>query len=147
MKIKKINLQVDDVNKLCTACGVDQCGSKTDLILRLHKEIRSRSTYDNIFEKVCNQSNVKYLAFVLLVILGGWSTVMCPSGGVYSLKFNMRAESPRDYIDSLLSWQHLPNVTIYDFARGLATHGNPTHSHSQASKTEAWSSQESLASL
>lgn len=42
----------------------------------------------------------------------------------YSLKFNLRAESPRDFVDLLLSWQHLPNVTIYDFARGLATHAN-----------------------
>jgi len=58
------------------------------------------------------------------MLLGGWSAVMCPCGVVYSLKFNMRAESPRDYVDILLSWQHLPNVTIYDFARGLATHGN-----------------------
>lgn len=51
-----------------------------------------------------NQSNQKYLAFLLLMILGGWSTVMCPCGVVYSLKFNMRAESPRDYVDILLSW-------------------------------------------
>ncbi|KAL0155116.1 hypothetical protein M9458_049379, partial [Cirrhinus mrigala] len=54
----------------------------------------------------------------------GWSVVLCPHGVVYSLKFNLRAESPRDFVDLLLSWQHLPNVTIYDFARGLATHAN-----------------------
>ncbi|XP_065150497.1 HMG domain-containing protein 3-like [Paramisgurnus dabryanus] len=106
-----MKMKVDDVKKLCKACGVDPCGSKTDLILRLHNEIRSRSTYDKIFEKIWGAS-------------GGWSAVMCPCGVVYSLKFNMRAESPRDYVDILLSWQHLPNVTIYDFARGLATHGN-----------------------
>lgn len=49
---------------------------------------------------------------------------MCPCGIVYSLKFNLRAESPRDYMDLLMSWQHIPNIVIYDFARGLATHGN-----------------------
>lgn len=54
---------------------------------------------------------------------GGWS-VLCPHGVAYSLKFNLRAESPRDFVDLLLSWQHLPNVTIYDFARGLAIHTN-----------------------
>ncbi len=43
---------------------------------------------------------------------------------VYSIKFNLRAESPRDYADILLSWKHFPNVSIYDFARGLATHTN-----------------------
>jgi len=43
---------------------------------------------------------------------------------VYSLKFLLRAESPRDYADCLLSFKHFPNVNIYDFARGLATHTN-----------------------
>ncbi|XP_058628959.1 uncharacterized protein LOC131538827 [Onychostoma macrolepis] len=49
---------------------------------------------------------------------------MCPCGIVYSLKFNLRAESPRDYMDLLMSLQHIPNIVIYDFAQGLATHGN-----------------------
>ncbi len=47
---------------------------------------------------------------------------MCPHGIVYSLKFNLRAESPRDFTDLLLSWKHLPNVCVYDFARGLVAH-------------------------
>ncbi len=50
--------------------------------------------------------------------------ILCPHGVVYSIKFNLRAESPRDFADLLLSWRHLPNVSVYDFARGLATHGN-----------------------
>ncbi|XP_059906610.1 uncharacterized protein LOC132456282 [Gadus macrocephalus] len=49
---------------------------------------------------------------------------MCPCGQVVSLKCNIRAESPRDYADLLLSWKHMPNVSIYDFARGLAVHAN-----------------------
>lgn len=58
-------LQVDDVKKLCKACGVDPCGSKTDLILRLHNEIRSRSTYDKLFEKVWGASGMEpYYDFV-----------------------------------------------------------------------------------
>lgn len=56
--------------------------------------------------------------------LGGWAVIMCPCGVVYSVKFNIRAESPRDYMDLLLSWKHMPNIVVYDFARGLATHGN-----------------------
>lgn len=50
--------------------------------------------------------------------------VMCPCGIVYSIKCCLRAESPRDFADVLLSWKHIPNVVIYDFARGLATHTN-----------------------
>lgn len=49
---------------------------------------------------------------------------MCPCGIVNSVKFNIRAESPRDYADMLLSFQHFPNIVIYDFARGLVTHTN-----------------------
>lgn len=50
--------------------------------------------------------------------------ILYPHGVVYSLKFNLDAESPRDFADLLLSWKHLPNVTVYDFALGLATHVN-----------------------
>ncbi|XP_076843552.1 uncharacterized protein LOC143488617 isoform X3 [Brachyhypopomus gauderio] len=106
-----LNLKVDDVRKLCRASGVDPSGFKMDLVLRLREEIKSRNAYDKIFEKVWGAS-------------GGWTTIMCPCGIVYSVKFNMRAESPRDYMDLLLSWKYMPNVTVYDFARGLATHGN-----------------------
>ncbi|XP_049337255.1 uncharacterized protein LOC103031382 [Astyanax mexicanus] len=106
-----LNLKVEDVRKLCKVSGVDSSGSKIDLVLRLREEIKSRNAYNKIFEKVWGAS-------------GGWATIMCPCGVVYSLKFNMRAESPRDYMDLLLSWKHMPNVTVYDFARGLATHGN-----------------------
>lgn len=49
---------------------------------------------------------------------------MCPCGIVTSLKFNLRAESPRDCMDLLMSWQHIPNIVIYDFVWGPATHGN-----------------------
>ncbi|XP_051774898.1 uncharacterized protein LOC114664888 [Erpetoichthys calabaricus] len=53
---------------------------------------------------------------------GGWAVIICPCGVVYSVKFNIRAESPRDYADMLLSWMHIPNVVVYDFARGLVNH-------------------------
>nr|XP_021331346.1 uncharacterized protein LOC101886291 isoform X4 [Danio rerio] len=51
-------------------------------------------------------------------------TICLSCGIVYSIKCNLRAESPRDFADMLLSWEHLPNVVIYDFARGLSTHTN-----------------------
>ena len=49
---------------------------------------------------------------------------MCPCGIVNSVKFNIRAESPRDYTDMLLAFKHFPTIVIYDFARGLVTHTN-----------------------
>lgn len=36
----------------------------------------------------------------------------------------LKAESPRDYADLLLSWAHMPNVVICDSPSGLARHVN-----------------------
>uniref|UniRef100_A0A8C1V931 C2H2-type domain-containing protein n=1 Tax=Cyprinus carpio TaxID=7962 RepID=A0A8C1V931_CYPCA len=59
-----------------------------------------------------------------LFFSGGWAVILCPCGVVYSVKCLIRAESPRDFSDMLFSWKHMPNICIYDFARGLATHSN-----------------------
>lgn len=50
--------------------------------------------------------------------------IVCPCGVVYSLRNNLRAESPQDFADLLLSWKHMPNVIIYEFADDLAKHTN-----------------------
>uniref|UniRef100_A0A3B3BZI3 Uncharacterized LOC112141289 n=1 Tax=Oryzias melastigma TaxID=30732 RepID=A0A3B3BZI3_ORYME len=103
--------KLSTIRKLCKSCNMDTKGSRMDLINRLRGEMKSRQTYDKVFQSVWGAS-------------GGWSVIMCPHGIVYSVKFNLRAESPRDYADLLLSWKHLPNVCIYDFARGLVAHAN-----------------------
>ncbi|KAI4876755.1 hypothetical protein NFI96_007124, partial [Prochilodus magdalenae] len=106
-----MNLKVEALRKLVKECGLDSKGSKMDLLLRLRAEMKTRSTYDKVFQKVWGAS-------------GGWAVIMCPCGIVNAVKFNIRAESPRDYADMLLSYKHFPNVVVYDFARGLATHTN-----------------------
>ncbi|XP_039601812.1 uncharacterized protein LOC120524049 [Polypterus senegalus] len=107
-----LNLKVEEVRHLCEQCGVDPNGSRMDLLLRLREQMmKSRSSFDKIFENVWGAS-------------GGWAVITCPCGVVYSIKRNIRAESPRDFADLLLSWNHIPNVSIYEFAGGLATHTN-----------------------
>ncbi|XP_041859627.1 uncharacterized protein LOC121651457 [Melanotaenia boesemani] len=101
--------KVSTIRKLCKSCNMDTKGSRMDLINQLREEMKSRQAYDKIFQSIWGAS-------------GGWSVIMCPHGIVYSLKFNLRAKSPRDFADLLLSWKHLPNVCIYDFARGLVAH-------------------------
>nr|XP_033933765.1 uncharacterized protein LOC117441855 [Pseudochaenichthys georgianus] len=103
--------KVEVVRTLCAECGLESSGSRTDLLLRLSDEMKSKRTYDKVFQKIWAGS-------------GGWAVIMCPCGIVYSIKCNFRAESPRDFTDILLSWKHMPNIVIYDFARGLATHMN-----------------------
>ena len=49
-------------------------------------------------------------------------TFSCPHGVVYYLKFLLRSESSRDYIDGLLSMKHIPNVVVIDMA-----YINPNH--------------------
>ena len=49
---------------------------------------------------------------------------MCTHGIVYGLKFVLRAESPRDYIDILLSMKHQPTICIIDMAHMVVAHGN-----------------------
>uniref|UniRef100_A0A8C1V9P9 SAP domain-containing protein n=1 Tax=Cyprinus carpio TaxID=7962 RepID=A0A8C1V9P9_CYPCA len=106
-----MKLKVADIRKLCKACGVATQGSKTDLLSRLRGQMQTRTAYDKIFQKVWGAS-------------GGWAVILCPCGVVYSVKCLIRAESPRDFSDMLFSWKHMPNICIYDFARGLATHSN-----------------------
>ena len=43
---------------------------------------------------------------------------------MYALKFVVRAESPRDYVDVLLSMKYQPNVVLIDMAHMVAVHGN-----------------------
>lgn len=89
---------------------------------------------------MCDCENMSKSQIIYKIVLspptGGWSGVACPHGIVYSLKFNLQTESPRDFADLLLSWKHFPNVCLYDSACGLATHTNsrvpddpPFHPH------------------
>ncbi|ROL50299.1 HMG domain-containing protein 3 [Anabarilius grahami] len=88
--------KVGVVRNLCKACNIDSKGSRMDLISRLRAEMQNRQSYDKMFQKIWGAS-------------GGWSVILCPHGVVYSIKFNLRAESPRDFADLLLSWKHIPN--------------------------------------
>ncbi|XP_067289386.1 uncharacterized protein [Pseudorasbora parva] len=50
------NLKVDVVRRLCKQCGLDPSGSKMDLVVRLRQEMRNRSSYDKVFQKVWGAS-------------------------------------------------------------------------------------------
>lgn len=49
---------------------------------------------------------------------------MCPHGIVYAAKNLLRAESPRDHVDLLLSLRYMPTITICDIPGFVARHGN-----------------------
>ncbi|XP_013873396.1 uncharacterized protein LOC106524217 [Austrofundulus limnaeus] len=104
-----LNLKLPEIKRLCKQCGIDSRGSKMDLVLRLRDKMASRATYNKVFKKVWGAS-------------GGWAVITCPCGVIYSIKFNLRSESPRDFADLLLSWKFFPNITVYDYPRGLVSH-------------------------
>lgn len=82
-------------------------------------------TFSFLYRFNINAKNVNILSFMLRCCLpGNWAVITCPCGIVYSVKFNLRAESPRDFVDLLLSWKHFPNVTVCDYASALALHAN-----------------------
>ena len=68
-------------------CKVSTVGSKMDIIMR----IKAATLKDG--KKFCK-------------IFAKWLSFSCPHGVVYYLKFLLRFESSRDYVDGLLSMEH-----------------------------------------
>lgn len=48
---------------------------------------------------------------------------------VYCIKFVLRGESPRDYVDMLRSLKYPPSISISDIPQRLAAHANSTISN------------------
>ncbi|KAG1940192.1 hypothetical protein F2P79_016907 [Pimephales promelas] len=49
--------KVHAIRKLCRECGIDSQGSKMELVLRLREEMKTRSKFDKIFQKVWGASD------------------------------------------------------------------------------------------
>ena len=69
---------------------------------------------------MCAEYNI--IAYTLFT--GGWLSASCPHGVVYGLKFCLRAESPRDHIDVIMSMASQPPIVINDMPHVVARHGN-----------------------
>ena len=83
-----------------------------DIIMRIKAAaLKDGKKFRKIFSKIWGHS-------------GGWLSFSCPHGVVYYLKFLLRPESSRDYVDGLLSMEHLPNITVIDMAHIVANHAS-----------------------
>ena len=101
-----------EVQSFARSLGAQPKGSKLDLIMKIKNFIsKDQEKFQKAFSKLWGCS-------------GGWVSGACPHGVIYTLKFVLRSESPRDYADLLLSMDHQPNVTVIDMANMLAAHGN-----------------------
>lgn len=59
--ISSVFQKVSTVRKLCKACNLDVKGSRMDLILRLRQEIKTRHSYDKIFQKIWGASGKSHI--------------------------------------------------------------------------------------
>ena len=101
-----------EVTSFTKQLGIKPKGSKLDIIMQIKRNIsKDNEMFKKAVEKLWGHS-------------GGIVTASCPHGVVYALKFVLRAESPRDYVDILLSMQHQPNIVIVDMANMVSAHGN-----------------------
>ena len=104
-----------EVESLAKSLGAKPKGSKLDIIMLIKKLIsKDNQKFEKAFSKLWGNS-------------GGWVSMVCNHGVVYALKFVLRAESPRDYVDLLLSMKHQPNVTVSDMANILVAHEKDGH--------------------
>ena len=98
------------VKKAARSCNVPTIGSKIDIIMRIKTAILTDdSKFRKIFSNIWGHS-------------GGWLTFSCPHGVVCYLKFLLRSERSRDYIDGLLSMKHIPNVVVIYMTHIIAKH-------------------------
>ena len=101
-----------DIRSFARKLGLNATGSKLDIIMAIKRAVgMDEEKLKKAFSKLWGSS-------------GGWASGTCPHGVVYVLKFVLRSENPRDYVDILLSLKFQPNVTIVDVANLVATHGN-----------------------
>ena len=102
------------VKTIARSCGFSSEGSKMDILNRIKESLpNGGNKFKKLFTKLWGHS-------------GGWLSFSCIHGVVYYVKFLLRAESCRDYVDGILSFKHVPNVIIVDLAHMLANHANGT---------------------
>jgi len=105
------NSTYKEVQKFAQAIGTHPKGSKLDVIMQIKQAIsKDDKKFKKAFNKIWGRS-------------GGWVSGTCQHGVIYALKFVLRAESPRDYIDLILSMEHQPNIMVSDMANILVAHG------------------------
>ena len=101
--------KVVEIGKISRKVGVSDKGSKFDIINRVQAVLhRNNTKFNKLFKKLWGCS-------------GGWLTMTCTHGIIYGVKFLLRSESPRDYLDKeLRSMKHRPNVLVCDMTHMVA---------------------------
>ena len=81
--------KLEKVKSVAKSCNIVTKGSKLDILSKIKEVINKNDTnFKKVFSKLWSHS-------------GAWLSFSCPHGIVYYLKFLLRAESWRDYVDGL----------------------------------------------
>ena len=97
-----------EAQEIAGRVGLSKKGSKLDIINRVKNCIVGEGDkFNKIFRKMFGYS-------------GGWLTSSCIPRIIYAVKFLLRSESPRDFIDILQSLKYKPNEFINDMAYMVA---------------------------
>ena len=92
--------QLVEITKIARKVGFSDKGSKLEITNRIKGALNRHNIKCNtVFKKLWGCSH-------------GWLTMACTHGIIYGLKFSLRSERPRDYIDMLSSMKHRPNVAV-----------------------------------
>ena len=111
------NSTYKEVKKFAQSISAHPKGSKLDVTMQIKQAIsKDDEKFKKAFKKIWGRS-------------GGWVSGTCQHGVIYALKFVLRAESPRDYIDLILSMAHQPNIVVSDMANMLVAHGQKRNKH------------------
>ena len=101
----------ENVRRFCRILGVKGEGSKLDMLCCLREKSLSKAKFGHAYTKLYGHSR-------------GWLSSNCTHNITYAVKFLLRSESPRDYVNILRSMKHVPTVNIADIAHSIAKMGN-----------------------
>ena len=91
-----------EIKKVARKVGVSDRGSKLDIINRVKGSLSGNNIlFTKVFKKLWGCS-------------GGWLTMTCSHRIIHGVKFLLRSESPRDYINMVRSMKHRPYILICD---------------------------------
>ena len=96
------------VKSVAKSCNIATKGSKLDILLKIKKWCQIQKSF---------LKTVGPLGRLVVIFLPTWHRL---------LKFLLRAESCRHYVDGLLSLKHQPNIVIVDITHIVANHANNT---------------------
>lgn len=99
------------MQRFCQLTGYSAKGTRVDMLMRLRAAGLTRAKFNHAYSEVISHS-------------GGWLSGTCQHNVTYAVKFLLRAESPRDYIDIFRSMSHIPTVNVIDIAHSVAKMGN-----------------------